>query len=702
MEVREGRKVNMELDRILQGDCIDGMKTMPDRCVNMIVTSPPYYGLRDYGTAEWVGGNSECDHKEKEARNDGGRVNTNGFHGSSKDDSDKGAMNYRNICGKCGAVRVDGQIGLEDTPEAYVQKLVDVFRECRRILKDDGTLWLNLGDSYAGNNSRASNNGRAGFGNERECIANRISGDLKSKDLIGIPWMVAFALRADGWYLRQDIIWCLSGGTYIYVKTQKGVYPMMVRDMVRLEPSTVSLWNGERWTRVLGWSKSNRTGNEIEIVLRSGERISCTKDHKFPTNRGLIIAEELLSGDELLRVVLPEPENVKDCYIDGDAAWLAGLYIAEGSMAGDTIQIAGHSKETERWERLKIIASKYGGNITRTISGNKMDIRLYGKILVAIINELVSGKTSKNKCFAPVVWQYSNSFIASMINGYLSGDGYWDAENNRWRLGFARNYNLERDLRTASARLGYYIVMKLSTSNFKGKKFKTFRGELRFSKSDHHNNKNENEIVEIRKARCREVYDIGIEDEPHTYALASGILTHNSKPNPMPESVTDRCTKAHEYIFLLSKSNKYYYDANAIKEPAIVRYKSTSFIPNSEKDKASISRTSATTASVNGRTDEINTIRNKRSVWNVSTKPFKEAHFATFPIDLIEPCVLAGCPQGGTVFDPFMGAGTTALCALKNDRHYLGCELSKDYIDIAEKRISDYKAGLTLKLFEEE
>lgn len=136
------------------GDCIRMLKTLPDQSIQCCVTSPPYYGLRDY--------------------------------------------------------KVNGQIGLEETPEAYVAKLVAVFQEVRRVLRDDGTLWLNLGDSYGGNREHATESATATCGNTVLDVCakfNKVGNGVKSKDLIGIPWMVAFALRADGWYLRSDIIW---------------------------------------------------------------------------------------------------------------------------------------------------------------------------------------------------------------------------------------------------------------------------------------------------------------------------------------------------------------------------------------------------------------------------------------------------------------------------------------------------------------
>jgi DNA modification methylase len=134
--------------------------------------------------------------------------------------------------------------------------------------------------------------------------------------------------------------------------------------------------------------------------------------------------------------------------------------------------------------------------------------------------------------------------------------------------------------------------------------------------------------------------------------LRQDIIWH--KPNPMPESVEDRCTKAHEYIFLLSKKSHYYYDHEAIKEESILR---------------------------DGK-------KNKRSVWKVNTKGYKGAHFAVYPKNLILPCILAGCPEGGNVLDPFTGSGTTAVVALENNRNFVGTELNPDYIKLAEKRIA--------------
>ena len=162
--------------------------------------------------------------------------------------------------------------------------------------------------------------------------------------------------------------------------------------------------------------------------------------------------------------------------------------------------------------------------------------------------------------------------------------------------------------------------------------------------------------------------------------LRQDIIWH--KPNPMPESVKDRCTKAHEYIFLLSKSKNYFYDNEAIKEPA--------------KDWGTRDRTNGkyhNPGSGLGLIVEFTKsypTKNKRSVWSVTKKPYKGAHFAVFPPELIEPCVLAGSEVGDTILDPFMGSGTSAMVAKSLGRYYTGCELHEDYGNLIQERIQNY------------
>lgn len=364
---------------VLAGDCIQSMSKLPDNSIHCCVTSPPYFGLRDYGTAKWEGGDPNCDHIRKHAK-----------HGGERADRDQSAnvFQYKGKCEICGATSVDDQIGQEQTPDEFVAKLVEVFEQVRRVLRPDGTLWLNLGDSYAadrggkqvaetlaggssGSGDKDAHRGRSDVSNpNRNCK----SIGLKHKDLIGIPWMVAFALRKAGWYLRQDIIW--------------------------------------------------------------------------------------------------------------------------------------------------------------------------------------------------------------------------------------------------------------------------------------------------------------------------------HKPNPMPESVQDRCTKAHEYIFLLSKSERYYYDIDAIREPW--KQNPSDIKRAMEKHPGYAAKhDEGYNGDVRGQpVGDPTKGRNKRSVWTVTTKPYKGAHFATFPRDLIEPCILAGCPVGGVVLDPFGGSGTTAEVSLKHRRKSILCELNPEYIKLIHQRMDGLQINL--------
>ena len=608
------------------GDCQD-MSQLPDQSVHCVITSPPYWGLRDnslctcvqptrkqdgtgnpttagfnarykgetpappvkrkpkpdcpfcHGTGhviammQWEGGDPQCDHVSVRTSLKSGLRNDGREHQGLYEGEKAMLLGkpFKRTCGKCGATRVDSQLGMEETVEEYVTHLVERFREVKRVLRDDGTLWINLGDCHAGG-GRAGRNPKHWAqhtefgkpGNEATFgLPMNVPHGMKSKDLVGVPWLVAFALRADGWYLRMDNIWCLSGGTWLYVRTPKTEGPMMLKDLPRSK--SISLWNGKQWTKVLNCVRILRRGDEIEVVLRSGERITCSPEHRFPTNRGILPARELIVTDVLKSTPLPDSREYAPPAIPPETAWFIGLYLAEGSHSGDTrgnkgcIQISGNLGEGDaRYARLERIANYYGAVINRFVYGNQYEIKLNGKVIDAILDEYIGGRTARTKYLKPICWQHSNEWLRNLLDGYLGGDGHWEPEANRWRLGFTRNYSLERDLRILCARLGYYIRLKphLATITGRQKKYPSFRGEIRFFQSGHHNCKDQNEIIKIRHARCRYLYDITVEDEPHLFALSSGILTHNSKPNCLPESCTDRTTSSHEYVFLFAKSGK--------------------------------------------------------------------------------------------------------------------------------------------------
>lgn len=409
---------------LFNGDSMEVLKSLESNSVDCVVTSPPYFGLRDYGTAKWEGGEPlyycndcnitlpisklergcpkcgetmipiECNHQYAK----GGRNPET----AGKQLTNSGTLfsQYEHVCKKCGAKRVDNQIGLEETPELYVERMVELLRECKRVLKDNGTLWLNIGDSYytkpAGNktwNRNVGANKNYENGHIHQVIERKLD-NLKQKDLIGIPWMLAFAMRADGWYLRNDIIW--------------------------------------------------------------------------------------------------------------------------------------------------------------------------------------------------------------------------------------------------------------------------------------------------------------------------------AKPNPMPESVTDRLTKSHEHIFLFTKSRNYFFDNLSIAEPCVtnenrpfgaVREREFGYDSKHLKARKALYnddgiRGYVTKDGDNGLSEQrhgqrisvkLNAngipFRNKRDVWFISPKPYKGSHFATFPKDLIEPCIKAGCPENGIVLDPFFGAGTTGVVAESLNRMWIGIELNEEYCKMAVERI---------------
>ena len=674
--------------RIIHGDCRSVLPTLEAGSVQCCVTSPPYFGLRDY--------------------------------------------------------QVAGQIGLEKTPDEYIAELVSVFRGVRRVLRDDGTLWLNLGDSYArdaakgGSGPNGKHDSIPDYGNARRILSETRGssdglvgradqaaircGGAKPKDLLMIPARVALALQADGWWLRSDIIWhkCLSGGTRVYARTQKGEMPMSIKDMVRLDPATVQLWNGEKWTQAVAWSETPRPDRTYEIELRNGQRIGCTAEHVWPTMRGDVRTDAMNVGDIIRTCRLPEPPAPKrPASLDDDmVGWFIGLYIAEGSQSSGAIQIASHTREDDRFNRLKEIATAFHGTIAlHKTSENGCTINLYSPILLGIIDTYVSGRIASDKHLNPRCWQRSDAFLLAVVSGYLSGDGHWDAKNERWRLGFCNNDELVADLRTAGARLGISVRLKRVMHKIGDTEFPGYKGELRMSRSLHFNSRDDGEVVAIRESRARRFWDISVADNPNLFALASGVLTHNS--NPMPESVTDRPTSAHEHVFLLTKAARYYYNSDAIRErasAALIEQVNAGYNGADTKDFAASGAQSASGTKsriianarakidkqrghcrrhdgFNDRWDAMTKDEqtalgsNARNVWTIATKPYSGSHFATMPPELAERCIKAGSKPGDTILDPFGGAGTTGLVADRLRRRAVLIELNPAYADMGQARI---------------
>jgi DNA modification methylase len=274
------------------GDCREVLRTLPDESVHCVVTSPPYWGLRDYGTAKWEGGDLDCLHVREIPR--GHNSSSTAFPGQYPN------LPFKGNCGKCGAIRIDSQIGLEPDLHSYVAAMVEVFREVRRVLRKDGTLWLNLGDSYAavnrGENARPRietltgiqvGNPHSDIRTRREVIESQKFSGIKPKDLCGIPWRIAFALQEDGWYLRQDIIWskpnpmpesvtdrCTKAHEYLFLLSKSERY-FYDADAIREE--------GEGYGR--GTDPTGRMFNRIGSGSKDVEHINGGKGHTFEGGR---------------------------------------------------------------------------------------------------------------------------------------------------------------------------------------------------------------------------------------------------------------------------------------------------------------------------------------------------------------------------------------------------------------------------------
>ena len=508
---------------------------------------------------QWKGGDPECSHE----REIPAHWNSKRGNGGTTYDFNRDKIWPKGVCGLCGAVDTPAGIGLEPTIGEWVENIVTVGREIHRVLRDDGSFWLNLGDSYSSSNGQGrgtqSVEGGVMYKVQRPAVA-----DLPAKNLIGQPWRAAFALQDDGWILRSAIVWhkCLSGGAWLYAKTQKGVGPHMVKDLVRLDPATVHLWNGAQWTQVVSWTQVEKTQAGIELTLRSGERIGATAEHRWPTQRGLLSTADLVVGDVLETCHLPD-EGQTPAWLTPDALWFAGLYLADGSMSGKTIQLDGHAKETSRWERVSRLCAHYGASCQLYVDGNTQAIHIdKSASLRAVLQTTIGGHIAKDKHLTSEVWRWSNDALHWIADGYLEGDGHTDG--NRIRLGFTRNYALERDLRTLAARLDTKLTLKLSHTTMGDRRFSTFLGEWRWKNSNHPNTKPRSEVLGIGRSNARKFWDIAVADAPHTFSLASGVCSHNS--NPMPEPVTDRPTSAYEMLFLLAKQQRYFYDATAVRD----------------------------------------------------------------------------------------------------------------------------------------
>jgi len=772
------------INKIHQGDVLEVLSRIPSDMVDCVITSPPYWSLRDYQLEPQIwDGDKNCEHdfnieslevptgkggNWQQANNGPGLTkgkDQTRFKGDCKKANESQKITIqRGFCSLCGAWR--GSLGLEPTFELYLQHLIQIFDEVKRVLKPTGTCFVNIGDSYA--NSSHPGGGDPTIQKRNlggvEYPKKPLSG-IQRKSLYAIPERFKIMMIDRGWICRNTIIWhkrnCLCGSTTLYASTQKGVMPSTLKDLIRLKPGTVQLWDGEKWQKVKKWVKNIAPKNIKDITFRNGETIKCTGDHLFPLISGEIKkASELSVGDIIKNTILPVEEKIVE-YIPNEMGWFLGTYLADGSLGdnGRCIQISSHTKEQERFLKLRYIAQKYDGECRSfNREGNSSTFNIYSKVLISIIKTYIGGGSAKDKHLNNISWQRHNDFLYEMLMGYLEGDGHYDKKNNRYRLGFCRNNHLARDLRIICSRLGHSIKLQKTYTKLNGKKFNTYKGEIRLSVSNHHNIKSDYEIVKIKKGKnVGYFWDVVLEKEPHLFASHSGLLIHNCLPN----SAKDRFTVDYEPVHFFVKNYSYWFEQQF--EPNMDSY-------NGERGNNLIRKKMQSAMRTKSDKDYYGLGRNKRCIWDVPTQPFSEAHFATFSEKLVEPMIRAGCPEfickecgrprekileqekapeelytksrsddtgfvmsgwrrngvrrgagqkfenwrkehppkvlgytdcgcnggwkAGIVLDPFMGSGTVAKVAKKLKRNWIGIELSEKYIELANKRIKNVQMEL--------
>jgi DNA modification methylase len=489
-----------------------------------------------------------------------------------------------------------------------------------------------------------------------------------------------------GLNLNDTMIWCLSGGQHLYVKSQKGVMPMTIKDMVRLEPSTVQLWDGIKWVDVVGWKENKNTSVKTRIQLRSGENIYCTKEHRWVLENGdEVLTKDLKVGDVLKMCKLPETNEHNPFILTDDILWLLGLYIAEGSHADDTIEFSLCSDEFPWVEKINSTILSVGGTTTYTLNGDSLNVRCYSKIFNAIISQYIGGRTAKDKHLNSICWKLSNDKLKKIMEGYLDGDGSFDKKNNRWRLGFTENSYWERDLRTLAARLGAKLTLLRKGARIKSlnKIYPSLKGEWRWSQSNHYNNKKMSEILlitEEKKKDCDKMWDIEVDSDEHLFSLSSGVITHNCKTNPMPVVKQPRYNPVFEYMFVFSKGRPNTF--NPLMEPC----KCAGQVYDS---------TCKNMGGENGRTHKTFNINKEKvmgNIWEIAVAQNKDSgkHPAVFPIEIPLRHIKSWTNEGDIVLDPFMGSGTTALAALQLNRKFIGIEMNEEYYNLCNERIERY------------
>ena len=339
----------------------------------------------------------------------------------------------------------------------------------------------------------------------------------------------------------------ISGGAVIYALSQKGAMPMFVKDMVKLDPSTVRLWDGSQWIET-GWERRFPTegrkcmsqraccarfrgknpdiGGDIEVRLRSGEIIGFSRNSTIRTVRGHLLASQLRIGDCLFEGINPEPPDIATPnLINDDFGWFVGLYIAEGSYTDGYTVISGDNNETEpRLLRINPLVEACHGTCsskcTKGTSSGYIDIR--STVLKGMLDVYVGGNCSQNKSLNTKAWQRSNGFLKQVLEGYLHGDGSYEKKAKRWKLCFCNNKSLSNCLRLIGSRLNMSVRLKKYKReiSFRGsqQEITGYRGSLVFNKQ--FRREPDSEIIEISQSGAKNFWEI----RASQFSLASGVL----------------------------------------------------------------------------------------------------------------------------------------------------------------------------------
>ena len=541
---------------ILHGDCNETLKTLPDASVNCCVTSPPYYGLRAY-----QGGSAE--------------------------------------------------IGIEKTPDEYITNLVALFHEVKRVLRDDGTLWVNIGDSYGNKNKAyddAPSNKNGYFENQRLSTVTNIA-DFLNYGLKGCQVIFLDSLSIAVSSHSVDVP--------LYNKRP----PQSVLGCLFGTQGEAIEYRDDDFSKVFDFLAAPRYGGSSFPDSRSGmiEHSSAADPVVYEIDCGGIIFTNL----------------------DSDLKSEFGVLRSSSTRTSKSNNTTFTVKESGK-PRAKVVIRRHSIWDTFSLAAQSKgipDVNLMDQP-IALRNGLLAFACL---CSDLVVTHASEQQVT---------------------------------FRSICGSLIFTI------SDVRHLRF-SFQGGRVVPYSELYANA-------IKRANVNKPkQELGIPDLLKRALMEDGWICRQTiiwhKPNPMPESVKDRCTKAHEYIFLFSKKPKYYFDSDVISEDAIYQEVRNGRI-GAYQIKAMTHKGDGTMPT--GIADRDLTKRNKRSVWTVNTKPYKGAHFAAFPGELIEPCILAGCPEGGTVLDPFAGSGTVGGVANKHLRKAILCELNEDYCKLIPDRVN--------------